>query len=715
MTATSARAADYAEAVYAGVLGKIIGVYLGRPVEGWPYEDIRSRFGDVAYYVNADLGLPLIVADDDISGTFAFFRAVADHDRGHGHDPGPTAEQIGDTWLNYIVERRTILWWGGLGRSTEHTAYLRLRAGVTAPASGSARLNGRTLAEQVGAQIFSDAFSMMHPGDPERAAAAVRAAASVSHDGIAVEAAAFLGAMRALAFDVADLAELIDRCRGLVTSPPLQRVIDDVVALCAKEDDWRAVRDTIDRRHGYRHYPGPCHVVPNHAMTLAALLLGGDDFQRSVMIASSAGFDTDSNAGCVGSLNGVRLGLDALTAQADLRAAVADRLLVVTADGGGCVSDAVREADRIVLAAARARGEEPPGATARFGFRYRGSVQGFQPCPYTPSGQPGVLDVTNAADTGGAPGLALCCRGLGPGLTAAASTPVFLDPADTMTNFSTVASPALYPGQQVTVRLHADRAPAPAARLYVLHHRGGEIRRTRGQPFALTREPATVRWRIPDVGNDLVFRLGLELRSAVRFDGTVTVDHIDWTGAPEHFAQSGILLSSIWDTRPAPLDAWVASARDFEADFGSSYSVSHPGDLGVVTIGSGDWDDYRVASTLTFSLHDLGGLVARSTGHRRFYAGVFSGGSRLSLVKQHDRERRVLASRAWPYARDTRYDVQLTCAGDDIALAVDGRPVLKATDPTRPYRYGGAGFLIERGTLLADGITVAATRGSGAV
>ncbi len=34
---------QYAEKVYAGVLGKIIGVYLGRPVEGWPYERIQSR------------------------------------------------------------------------------------------------------------------------------------------------------------------------------------------------------------------------------------------------------------------------------------------------------------------------------------------------------------------------------------------------------------------------------------------------------------------------------------------------------------------------------------------------------------------------------------------------------------------------------------------------------------------------------------------------
>jgi len=29
--------ADYTERVYAGVLGKIIGVYLGRPFEGWTY------------------------------------------------------------------------------------------------------------------------------------------------------------------------------------------------------------------------------------------------------------------------------------------------------------------------------------------------------------------------------------------------------------------------------------------------------------------------------------------------------------------------------------------------------------------------------------------------------------------------------------------------------------------------------------------------------
>ena len=40
----------YEETVYAGVLEKIIGVYLGRLVEGWPYQRIIDEFGEILYY-----------------------------------------------------------------------------------------------------------------------------------------------------------------------------------------------------------------------------------------------------------------------------------------------------------------------------------------------------------------------------------------------------------------------------------------------------------------------------------------------------------------------------------------------------------------------------------------------------------------------------------------------------------------------------------------
>ena len=170
----------YKQQIYAGVLGKMIGVYLGRPVEGWPYQSIQKRFGEIPYYINEELSLPLIVADDDLSGTFAFFRAMEDS----GYDKNLSAAQIGKTWLNYIIENRSILWWGGMGNYTEHTAYLNLKRGIDAPQSGSMARNGPVLSQQIGAQIFMDAYAMMCPGDPEQANRLVRACASVSHDGV---------------------------------------------------------------------------------------------------------------------------------------------------------------------------------------------------------------------------------------------------------------------------------------------------------------------------------------------------------------------------------------------------------------------------------------------------------------------------------------------------------------------------------------------------
>ena len=70
---------QFEDKIYAGVLGKILGVYLGRPVEGWSYQKIQDTFDEVKYYVHDKAGVPLIVADDDISGTFGFFRAIEDN------------------------------------------------------------------------------------------------------------------------------------------------------------------------------------------------------------------------------------------------------------------------------------------------------------------------------------------------------------------------------------------------------------------------------------------------------------------------------------------------------------------------------------------------------------------------------------------------------------------------------------------------------------
>ena len=108
----------YAERVYAGVLGKIIGVYLGRPFEGWTYERIMQELGEIEYYVHERLDKPLIVVDDDISGTFCFLRAMPDHGATvHGREGRPGPRSRGEIGVHALR--------GGTVTG-EHTVYLFL-------------------------------------------------------------------------------------------------------------------------------------------------------------------------------------------------------------------------------------------------------------------------------------------------------------------------------------------------------------------------------------------------------------------------------------------------------------------------------------------------------------------------------------------------------------------------------------------------------------
>lgn len=667
------------EKIYAGVLGKILGVYLGRPVEGWSYQAIQNRFDEVDRYVANELGIPLIVADDDISGTFGFFKAVEDNQ----YPQQITSEMIGDAWLDYIIEDKTILWWGGLGRSTEHTAYIRLKEGVKAPLSGSRALNGKTLSEQIGAQIFMDAFAMMCPADPEKADYLVRQAARVSHDGLAVEAAAFLGAMEADAFVTKDLDLLIDRNLRFVKDSYLLKVIDDVRTICALHPAWREARAHIDTLYGYDKFNGPCHIVPNHAMVLASLLLAKDDFHRSITIASSAAWDTDCNAGNVGCLNGIRLGLDAIDKTPFLRDEVADRMLVVTSEGGGCVSDAAAQADAIVRAI-----EQGP-KQKRFSFGYRGSFQGFTKCPYE------RLAGGRLSNPDGKGLEVLLLEGKKP---FSFSTPTFLDFNELAKNFSTIASPTLYEGQTVQMEVAACSDGIVVQPYLLSYTKEQAVHRTDLETLALEKGMQTLRFEIPCFGGMPIFRFGL-IATADHDDASFCIHSLDWSNTPKRFAQEGMMLASIWETRPYWFQSWVGSAKQFAADFLHTFCISHPEVGGVVTIGTQDWTDYRLTTNLLFSLHERAGIVVRAKGLRRHYALRFCNEKTCELILTAKGKTTVLAKVDFPYTQDCLYTVVCEVKGERLRVWVDSLLILEAFDGS--LDRGAAGLCIDRGSMVA--------------
>jgi ADP-ribosylglycohydrolase len=699
---------QFAEQIYAGVLGKAIGVYFGRPVEGWSYDRIRARFGEVAFYVAEEVGAPLVVPDDDISGTFVFYRSLEDN----GYSPDLSAAEIGDTWLNYIVENKTILWWGGLSRSTEHTAYLRLKSGIRAPQSGSLALNGRSMAEQIGAEIFIDTWALANPGDPERAVALARRAASVSHDGLAVEAACLLAAMEALAFCERRLDRLLADGLRFVGHERLLRLVDGVVEQCQRyPHDWRLVRDWIARYHGYDKYPGNCPMATNHASVIMALLLGGDDFQRALTIATSSGWDTDCNAGNVGCLNGIRLGLDALDAGAKLRPGPADQLYVVNADGGECITDTVQQTRRLLATAAALRGEQVDLPSERFAFEYRGSTQGFTVHPGLGL-RKAVTAVENALAVTGEPGLLIRYAGLAKGVLGVVSVKTFVDPEPKgqkgTSYFEVIASPSLYATQLIRARVKGLAPENPSLRFFIdFYDERDELATLHSGPYPLVMGDNDLEWRVPDTNGYPIYRVGLELQSAARLDGAVILRWLDWAGAPACFrlGRSMEMSPSLtpWTTVTPWTNAFVSSAQNFAPDYTTTFSISHPGANGIVTIGTRDWRDYAVSSGITFSQQRAAGLVARIRGHRRYYAAILSQGQ-ASIIKRRDAEVLVLCSVPFAYALDNTYNLEFRVCGTQLALVIDGQECVRTVDAD--YASGGAGFLVEEGALLCDGFAV---------
>jgi ADP-ribosylglycohydrolase len=689
---------DFLERVYAGVLGKLIGVYLGRPFEGWRYDRILAELGEVTYYVHERRGVPLVVTDDDITGTFTFLRALADYPVGRALTP----EQIGATWLNYIIENRSILWWGGVGNSTEHTAYVRLKHGIRPPDSGSCALNGRTVAEQIGAQIFIDGWGMIAPGDPELAVEFARKAACVSHDGEAIYGAQVIAALEAQAFVESDLNRLLDVAVSFIPQDSIiYRLITDLREWHSTIPDWRAAREKIAARYGYDQFPGNCHIVPNHALIHLGLLYGADDLQQSLMITNTAGWDTDCNSGNVGCILGIKNGLAGIDAGPDWRGPVADRLYLPTADGAGCISDAVQESVRIVNLGRALCGAAPitPKGGARFHFEAPGAVQGFE------SHSPGLrLENVNGHSASGARSLALRYQSLEPGAPVRAATPTFIRPDDLrMPGYDLHASPTLYPGQTVCARIAADehnREPVTAALTLSVYCADDQSETILGPAATLAPGVAQeLRWTAGETEGQPIYAIGVELRATHPATGVLYLDYLTWDGAPNAVFTRPARPGTAWQR------AWVSGVDQFRRDLPEPFRPIQNEGRGLLIQGAREWRAYRVGADVKPLMCAAAGIASCVQGLRRYYALLLAPGGKLRLIKMLKHEQ-TLAEIDLAWALEHSYQLALETDGHRLRASVDGRLSFDVEDTDTPLLSGAIALVVQDGCSSTRGVSV---------
>jgi ADP-ribosylglycohydrolase len=689
---------DYEERLYAGVLGKIVGVYLGRPFENWTYDQIMADLGEINYYVHERLNKPLIVTDDDISGTFTFFRALADY----GDNSELTPQQIGQSWLNYIIEGRTILWWGGMGNSTEHTAFLRLKAGTPAPQSGSIELNSQVVAEQIGAQIFIDAWGMACPGNPELAVEFARRAASVSHDGEAIYGAQVVAAIEAQAFAESNIDNLLDTAIGFIPkNSVIYRLIDDLRDWHQRDGDWRLTRERIAANYGYDKYGGNVHMVPNHALIVLALLYSEDDFQRALTIVNTAGWDTDCNSGNVGCIMGIKNGLAGIDAGPDWRRPVADRLYISAADGGRAVTDAVRETYTISKAA-RALANQPiesPKNGARFHFELPGSVQGFTLEESPESDGTAVIENVVGNSVSGTRSLAIRYNQLAVGRMARVATPTFIPPeAIDMPGYQLMASPTLYSGQTVQARLTADKenCQTVTCTLYIqVYGADDALVMRRGETHEVSPGgEALFNWKVDPTDGAPIAAVGIEVSSDARASGVVYLDYLTWKGTPELSLIKPSSGGTMW--KRAWIDA-VDNAITSRADV-AAYRIMQNHDTGLFIQGTREWENYSFSALVNPHLAKEAGIAVCVQGLKRYYALLLCDDGKLRLIKELD-GRRKIAEKEFAWNWDTDYELRLEAAGSNLIACIDGNVVFEYSDTNRPLLTGSVALVCTEGRV----------------
>ncbi len=294
--------------------GRISGCQLGKPLE---FLSIQSGHDALQQYL-ADTGsLPLrdyvpwrqhvhvrrewcresmqrSEPDDDINYTFLALLLLEEH----GLDL--TTTDVARSWLNRLPAGSTF--------TAERAAYRTLlhRGNEWFANGAEAGFDLRDCSDNpcndwIGAQIRTDLYGWVCPGNPDLAAVLAERDAALSHRDAGVHGAIFIAALgAALATGSAEEA-LATALEYVPEDSSTHNAIQFGLELAGNENGGAKIR---------KHYQelSPVHALNNLAIVIWALYSHLDDFSAAIGDAVSAGLDTDCNGATVGGLWGLQGG-----------------------------------------------------------------------------------------------------------------------------------------------------------------------------------------------------------------------------------------------------------------------------------------------------------------------------------------------------------------------------------------------------------------------
>ena len=672
---------DYDDRVYAGWLGKCIGVHFGGPLEGWSYTKIRQNLGEVTNYLQQPG--KVFKPDDDLIMPLIMMTVLAEK-----KSPDEiSAEEIGETWQNLLSQERGGIWRGGYGISSEHTALINLFSGIKAPLSGSAKLNGTSISEQIGGQIFSDIWGLVLPCNPSAAADLSEKAASVSHDGEGINGGRYIAALVSNAFNRISAIENVKKSlEVLAENCEYVLMVKDIIQFQKTHPEkWRSAREYVEKAWGYERFSGAVPIIPNAAVIVLSLLYGENDFTKSIQIANMCGWDTDCNVGNVGAIMGVTVGLSGIPDY--WRKPLNDFIVSSSVQGTNNIKDISSTAIYLANCGRRLRGEQVIVKLPHFHFDLPGSTHGF--CTEKNRCRMINLQQSNEKSFDGKGSLKVSIDRLDhKGLAQVFVRTHFLMDELASNNYEASFSPCVYPGQSINVRLFypAENIGGIMGSVYI-RDRVENITYQEPGIELIPGQWNELHLKIPKLENICISEIGITLCSLLEepWSGVLFIDTFDWAGTPDYFINFGRLsmngkTAMGWTTYSG---YWRIENNSY-CGSGVNYNETYTC-LPELT-------DYKLSAHLIPEVGYVHCLNIRVGGGLKSYAMGFVEENQIGILKKIDGNYQVIHKQHYQWNKNQKYKFEAGVQGNHLIFKVNGEQLISIEDLKMPYLSGQVGL-----------------------
>jgi ADP-ribosylglycohydrolase len=311
---------DLLDRIHGGWLGRAAGCLLGKPVEKIPRHGIRAIAQSTGNWP-ISIYFTAVGLDPDVAAAYPWNRASRttslveniagmpeDDDLNFAivaltlveqHGEALTTDDVAATWLSLLP--------GGRVFTAERIAYRNLLDGHPPAVAGRV---GNPFQDWIGAQIRTDVYGWVAPGNPARAARMAWQDGRLSHSRNGLYGAMFVAAASSAAVTAATVEDCV--AAGLSVVPAGSRYATAIrrgVELGRSSLDSEAAIDALYADFGHLHW---VHVLNNAALLAFALTRSHGDFATAITTVVSGGWDTDSTGATAGSICGALTGAETL-------------------------------------------------------------------------------------------------------------------------------------------------------------------------------------------------------------------------------------------------------------------------------------------------------------------------------------------------------------------------------------------------------------------